>query len=86
MAYGRSHRAPSADTSSFGCLAHRSLLQAIRLRDLHKGAKLMREHLAQLESQLQFTQPVTESPDLIALYARAAPVAAPVAATVVRQA
>lgn len=82
MACDSTHRTPPADTSSFGCLAHRSLLQAIRLRDPRKGARLMREHLAQLESQLQFTPPGTESPDLIALYARAAPVAA----TMVRQA
>ena len=50
------------------CREHRVLLDAIRLRDAREAARHMREHLTRLESQLQFTPPVGEAPDLSALF------------------
>ena len=52
-----------------GCTAHRALLAAIRLRDAEAAGRLMLEHLAQLEAQLQFTQTEPMAPDLLALFA-----------------
>jgi DNA-binding GntR family transcriptional regulator len=43
-------------------------LDAIRLRDAKEAARLMGEHLAQLESQLQFNQPDADAPDLLSLF------------------
>jgi DNA-binding GntR family transcriptional regulator len=59
---------PQSDTSRCGCQEHRALLDAIRLRDAREAARLMGEHLAQLESQLQFTQGGDDAPDLLALF------------------
>jgi len=56
------------EATACGCDEHRALLDAIRLRDPREAARLMREHLAQLESQLQFTPPATDVPDLISLF------------------
>ena len=50
------------------CREHRVLLDAIRLRDAREAARHMREHLTRLESQLQFTPPAGEAPDLSALF------------------
>lgn len=54
-----------------GCTAHRALLAAIRLRDAEAAGRLMLEHLAQLEAQLQFTPEEPVAPDLLALFAGA---------------
>jgi DNA-binding GntR family transcriptional regulator len=54
--------------TSCGCDEHRALLDAIRLRDPREAARLMREHLAQLETQLQFTAAEEVSPDLLSLF------------------
>ncbi|MDY0743809.1 GntR family transcriptional regulator [Paucibacter sp. R3-3] len=54
-----------------GCTAHRALLAAIRLRDAEAAGRLMLEHLAQLEAQLQFTPEEPAAPDLLALFAGA---------------
>lgn len=75
MTYGDRHHAAPVDAVC-RCREHRSLLQAIRLRDAQQGATLMREHLSQVEAQLLFNPPGTESPDLLSLFGRAAPVAA----------
>ena len=47
---------------------HVAIVDAVRDRDAHTAATLMHEHLAQLESQLQFTPPATDVPDLISLF------------------
>jgi DNA-binding GntR family transcriptional regulator len=58
----------SPDTPSCACQEHRALLDAIRLRDATEATRLMHEHLAQLETQLQFPQSEAEAPDLVALF------------------
>lgn len=67
MAYG-TNTAPMSEASRCGCREHRALLDAIRLRDAREGARLMGEHLAQLESQLQFSQADADVPDLLSLF------------------
>jgi DNA-binding GntR family transcriptional regulator len=67
MTYGTTQQ-PQPDASRCGCQEHRALLDAIRLRDAKEAARLMHEHLAQLESQLQFTQADADAPDLLCLF------------------
>jgi DNA-binding GntR family transcriptional regulator len=59
---------PQSEASRCGCQEHRALLDAIRLRDATAAARLMGEHLAQLESQLQFSQGDADVPDLLSLF------------------
>ena len=68
MTYSDNHNQTRAEATSCGCQEHRALLDAIRLRDPREAARLMREHLTQLESQLQFTSPASEAPDLMLLF------------------
>ena len=68
MTYSNSHQQVRAEATACGCREHRALLDAIRLRDPREASRLMHEHLAQLESQLQFTPPATDVPDLISLF------------------
>jgi DNA-binding GntR family transcriptional regulator len=63
-----SRKNSSDETAACGCREHRVLLDAIRLRDAREAARHMREHLTRLESQLQFTPPAGEAPDLSALF------------------
>jgi len=63
--------------SACGCSEHRRLLDAMRLGDANEAARLMREHLQEIESQLRFTQRPAGAPDLTRLFGRAS--AAPVA-------
>jgi DNA-binding GntR family transcriptional regulator len=67
MTYGTNMQ-PQSDASRCGCQEHRALLDAIRLRDAKEAARLMGEHLAQLESQLQFSQADADVPDLLSLF------------------
>jgi DNA-binding GntR family transcriptional regulator len=67
MTYG-TNTAPQSEASRCGCQEHRALLDAIRLRDAREAARLMDEHLAQLESQLQFSQSDADVPDLLSLF------------------
>ena len=67
MTYG-TNAAPQIDANRCGCQEHRALLDAIRLRDAREAARLMGEHLAQLESQLQFNQTGDAVPDLLSLF------------------
>jgi DNA-binding GntR family transcriptional regulator len=68
MTYSVNHLQARAEATSCGCQEHRALLDAIRLRDPREAARLMRDHLEQLESQLRFNQPTTDVPDLILLF------------------
>lgn len=56
------------EASLCGCREHRALLDAIRLRDPREAARLMREHLGRLESQLRFAAPAAPVPDLSRLF------------------
>ncbi len=58
----------SQQAAACGCREHRALLDAIRLRDAREAARLMREHLTQLEAQLVFDLPEAGPPDLAALF------------------
>lgn len=68
MTYSVNHLQARAEATSCGCQEHRALLDAIRLRDPREAARLMCDHLEQLESQLHFNQPPTDVPDLILLF------------------
>lgn len=68
MAYSVNQNQGRIDVTSCGCQEHRALLDAIRLRDQREAVRLMGEHLAQLESQLQFTPPTPEVSDLLSLF------------------
>jgi DNA-binding GntR family transcriptional regulator len=68
MTYSSNHLQVRAEATACGCEEHRALLDAIRLRDKREATRLMREHLAQLQGQLQFTAPAIDSPDLMALF------------------
>jgi len=59
---------PYSEASRCGCREHRALLDAIRLRDSTEAARLMVEHLSQLESQLQFQQGDDDAPNLLSLF------------------
>ncbi|MCX7277533.1 MAG: GntR family transcriptional regulator [Burkholderiales bacterium] len=64
--------ASSARAGACGCLEHRAVLDAIRLRDVKEATRLMREHLSHLEDQLQFQTVSASAPDLIELFGHAA--------------
>ena len=68
MSYSVNHLQARADATACGCLEHRALLDAIRLRDPREAARLMHSHLQQLESQLQFSRATDETPDLMSLF------------------
>jgi DNA-binding GntR family transcriptional regulator len=72
MTYSDAHEFEREDATTCGCLEHRALLDAIRLRDAKEAAVRMRDHLKRLESQLQFDVPTGMAPDLNALFAPAA--------------
>ena len=68
MTYSTNHVQAAPEATGCGCREHRALLDAIRLRDPIEAARLMREHLQQLESQLRFDMPEVEAPDLMTLF------------------
>jgi DNA-binding GntR family transcriptional regulator len=67
MTYGTNMQ-PQSEASRCGCQEHRALLDSIRLRDAREASRLMQEHLAKLESQLQFNQGDADVPDLLSLF------------------
>ncbi len=73
MTYSVNQNQRRMEGASCGCHEHRALLNAIRLCDPREAARLMREHLEQLELQLQFAPPPNEVPDLISLFGQADP-------------
>jgi DNA-binding GntR family transcriptional regulator len=68
MTYSTARRDSRDEAAACGCREHRVLLDAIRLRDPREAARHMREHLTRLESQLQFTPPAGDAPDLSTLF------------------
>ncbi|OQW88404.1 MAG: GntR family transcriptional regulator [Rhodoferax ferrireducens] len=68
MTYSPAHERERADATACGCNEHRALLDAIRLRDTKEATRRMREHLARLESQLQFGTADDVAPDLNELF------------------
>jgi DNA-binding GntR family transcriptional regulator len=68
MTYSTGHKDSRDEAAACGCREHRVLLDAIRLRDPREATRHMREHLTRLESQLQFTPPAGEAPDLSSLF------------------
>ncbi|MDI1245988.1 MAG: GntR family transcriptional regulator [Rhodoferax sp.] len=72
MTYSNAHAFERFDATACGCREHRALLDAIRLRDVREAGKRMRDHLTQLEAQLQFNRPEDTAPDLNALFAAVA--------------
>jgi DNA-binding GntR family transcriptional regulator len=70
MTYSAAHAAERDEATACGCREHRTLLDAIRLRDTKEAARRMREHLTRLEAQLRFTLPAEA--DLAALFGTAA--------------
>ena len=71
MTYSTKLTQPDTAQAACACQEHRALLDAIRLRDAREAGRLMREHLAQLEAQLQFTPPASQAPDLMLLFSAA---------------
>jgi DNA-binding GntR family transcriptional regulator len=74
MTYGRSSNAnghPSAHAqhhSHCGCSEHHALMQAMAQRRGDRAATLMTEHLAHIQSQVVFTPPESDTPDLLHLF------------------
>jgi hypothetical protein len=71
MTYSAPHSQAREDATACGCQEHRALLSAIKLRDPREAARLMREHLERLESQLSFAPTRDSAPDLMQLFAGA---------------
>lgn len=68
MSYSTPHGPVPKDTTACGCQEHRALLAAIQLRDAREAARLMREHLARLEAQMNFQRVRGSAPDLVRLF------------------
>ena len=68
MTYSAPHSQAREDATACGCQEHRALLAALKLRDAREAARLMREHLERLESQLSFAPAREASPDLLQLF------------------
>ena len=67
MTYSPSHAREREEATACGCREHRALIDAIRLRDAREAARLMLTHLARIETQLEFTPPASDVPDLAQL-------------------
>lgn len=68
MAYSAAHARERDEATACGCREHRTLLDAIRLRDAREAARRMREHLQRLEAALQFGPQAAAAPDLATLF------------------
>ena len=68
MTYSAPHSQAREDATACGCQEHRALLAALKLRDAREAARLMREHLERLESQLSFSVTPEAAPDLLELF------------------
>ncbi len=67
MTYGPAGARERDEATACGCREHRALIDAIRLRDVPEAARRMLQHLERIESQLEFTPPQQEVPDLVRL-------------------
>ena len=67
MTYSPSHAQTREEATACGCREHRALIDAIRLRDAKEAARRMLDHLVRIESQLEFTPPAVDAPDLTQL-------------------
>lgn len=72
MTFSAAHVNEHRQATACGCREHRTLLEAIRLRDAREASRLMLEHLLSLESQLQFDKIEPEGPDLVQIFGNAA--------------
>jgi len=68
MTYSSAHAREREEATACGCREHRTLLDAIRLRDVKEARTRMRGHLARLQSQLQFASANEAAPDLAELF------------------
>lgn len=68
MTYSNTSQQKRIDASACGCMEHRALLDAIRLKDKREAARLMRDHLGLLEAQLQFNSQDATAPDFQELF------------------
>ena len=72
MTYSSAHASARLEATVCGCREHRTLLDAIRLRDPAEATRRMRDHLTRLETQLEFNVPADTVPDLSRLFGAAA--------------
>jgi len=70
MTYSSAHAREREEATACGCREHRTLLDAVRLRDAPEARRRMRDHLTRLEAQLQFSTAANAAPDLAALLGR----------------
>ncbi len=68
MSYGQHSAAATPAAARCGCRDHRALLDAMRLGDRPVAMRLMQEHLSDVEAQLRFTLPPSDTPDFMALF------------------
>ena len=72
MTYSSAHASARLEATVCGCREHRTLLDAIRMRDPAEATRRMRDHLTRLETQLEFNVPADTAPDLSRLFGAAA--------------
>lgn len=68
MTYSSAHASEREEATACGCREHRTLLDAIRLRDAPEAGRRMHDHLTRLEAQLHFSPPAQEPPSLAQLF------------------
>ncbi|HEY0200397.1 MAG TPA: GntR family transcriptional regulator [Burkholderiaceae bacterium] len=68
MTYSAAHTQERKDATACSCREHRTLLDAIRLRDTREAGRLMVDHLTRLEAQLHFPTTGAPQPDLVDLF------------------
>ncbi|MDB5870566.1 MAG: transcriptional regulator, GntR family [Ramlibacter sp.] len=68
MTYSSAHARERDEATACGCREHRTLLDAIRLRDAPEAGRRMHEHLTRLEAGLQFAAAADPAPDLAELF------------------
>lgn len=68
MTYGPQRGQPIPGSASCACQEHRTLLNAIRLRDASQAVRLMQQHLLSLEASLKFAGPDAAVPDLASVF------------------
>jgi DNA-binding FadR family transcriptional regulator len=64
MTYGQGDPSTSVERAACGCIAHRALVDAIRLRVPEPAKQLMQTHLLDIEHSLVWQRPETPKQDL----------------------